>query len=290
MRAFSILRRKGPDRCTKARRPTPLAQDGDRHLTRVDGAGLRRGWNDGRTMSSMPPHNTQPFKAAERRARAAASVANDALADAANAIPRGLLVFDCDARVLAHNAAAARMLSRGAPLALAPISGRPIGVMRLAGSDAALQAAVKQAVHECAMPSGPPDSGLESVSAARSLRIDTAAIGRSSVLHLAPVRRPIRSGSPGTAGSAVIGTLIHFGPREPLGVALLAELFDLSTSSARVAEAYLRVDSVKEAARQLGISTNTVKTHLAKVYERTGCSRQSQLVRLVMSLRAGAAG
>jgi DNA-binding CsgD family transcriptional regulator len=240
-------------------------------------------------MSSVPPPNTPPLKAAERRTRAAASVANEALADAANAIPRGLLVFDCDARVLAHNAAAARMLGRGAPLALVPMPGRPIGVMRLAGSDAALQAAVEQAVYECVMPSGAPHSGLESPSAARSLRIDTATTGRGSVLHLAPVRRPKRSGGPVTDGSAVIGTLIDFGPREQLEVELLAQLFDLSTSSARVAEAYLRVDSVKEAARQLGISANTVKTHLATVYERTGCSRQSQLVRLVMSLRAGAA-
>ena len=217
-------------------------------------------------------------------------MANGTLAAAANAIPRGLLVFDCDARVLAHNAAAARMLCRGAPLALVPMLGRPNGVMRLAGSDAALQAAVEQAVHECATPSGPPVFSIESPSAARSLRIDTAAIGRGMVLHLVPARRPIRSGRTGTDESAVIGTLIDVGPCERLEVALLTQLFDLSPSSARVAEAYLRVDSVKEAARQLGISANTVKTHLATVYERTGCSRQSQLVRLVMSLRAGAAG
>ena len=217
-------------------------------------------------------------------------MANDALAEAANAIPRGLLVFDCDARVLAHNAAAARMLGRGAPLALVPLPGRPNGMVRLAGPDAALQAAVEQAVHECATQTGAPAFGIESASGARSLRIDTAALGRGMVLHLAPVRRPMRSGGTGTDEPAVIGTLIDFGPREQIAVALLAQLFDLSTSSARVAEAYLRADSVKEAARQLGISANTVKTHLATVYERTGCSRQSQLVRLVMSLRAGAAG
>jgi len=241
-------------------------------------------------MSSVPPPHAKLFDAAERRARAAASVANVSLADAANALPRGLLVFDCDARVLAHNAAAARMLGRDAPLALVPMPGRPHGVMRLAGSHAALQAAVEQAVHECATPSGSPVFGIESPSAARSLRIDTAALGRGMVLHLVPVRRPMRSGATGIDESAVIGTLIDFGPREELEVALLAQLFDLSPSSARVAEAYLRVDSVKEAARQLGISANTVKTHLATVYERTGCSRQSQLVRLVMSLRVGAAG
>lgn len=273
-----------------ARRPIPIAQDGDRHLTRVDGAGRGRDWNDDGMMSVVPSSKTLPFNSAERRARAAASVPNDAMADAANAIPRGLLVFDCDARVLAHNAAAARMLGRGAPLALVPMPGGPTGVMRLAGSDPALQAAAEQAVHECATSSGSLAFGTESPSAARSLRIDTAAAGRGMVLHLVPVRRPMCPGGAGADASAVIGTLIDFGPPEQLQVALLAQLFDLSTSSARVAEAYLRVDSVKEAARQLGISANTVKTHLATVYERTGCSRQSQLVRLVMSLRTGAAG
>lgn len=211
----------------------------------------------------------------------------DAMAAAANAIARGILVFDCDARVLAHNAAAARMLDRGAPLSLVTMPGARSGVMRLAGSDAALQAAVEQAVHDCAAPSGQPLFGIESPIPARSLRIESASSERGMVLHLAPVRRPLPLGAACRDASAVIGTLIDVGLRERLEVEVLAQLFDLSTSSARVAEAYLRVDSVKEAAKQLGISANTVKTHLATVYERTGCSRQSQLVRLVMSLRDG---
>lgn len=211
----------------------------------------------------------------------------DAMAAAAHAIPRGILVFDFDARVLAHNAAAARMLDRGAALSLVDMQGARKGVMRLASSDAALQAAVEQAVHDCAAPAGPPVFGIESPIPARSLRLESASSARGMVLHLAPVRRPLPLGDADLDTSAVIGTLIDVGLREQLEVELLAQLFDLSTASARVAEAYLRVDSVKEAAKQLGISANTVKTHLATVYERTGCSRQSQLVRLVMSLRNG---
>jgi DNA-binding CsgD family transcriptional regulator len=51
-----------------------------------------------------------------------------------------------------------------------------------------------------------------------------------------------------------------------------------------VAEAYLRVDTVKEVGVMLGVSANTIKTHLAAVYQKTGCTRQAQLVRLLMSL------
>ena len=239
-------------------------------------------------MRSVPVPSNHPL--AFPGAADSVSAPIDALAAAAHAIPRGLLVFDCDARVLAHNAAAARMLERGAPLALVPMPGARSGVMRLAGSNASLQATVEQAVHDCATPSAPPLFGIESPQAARSLRIDSGANGRGMVLHLVPVRRPFPQHWADAGASAVIGTLIEVGPREQLEVSLLAQLFDLSTSSARVAEAYLRVDSVKEAARQLGISANTVKTHLATVYERTGCSRQSQLVRLVMSLRDSARG
>jgi DNA-binding CsgD family transcriptional regulator len=92
------------------------------------------------------------------------------------------------------------------------------------------------------------------------------------------------------AHGAVLGRLTALRRPLRLDCTRLVELFDLSASSARVAEAYLRSDTVKDVARELGISTNTVKTHLATVYARTRCSRQSQLIRLLMTLSARAAG
>ena len=210
-----------------------------------------------------------------------------ALAAAAQALQRGLLVFDSDARVLAHNAAAARMLEDDAQLALVPLHGVPGGALRLVSADASLQSAIEQAVHDCAMPASTPIFGLETPAAARALQVGRTRSAPGLVLHLCALRETERADFAGEA--AVTGTLVDLSRRPSIESTKLAQLFDLSVSSARVAEAYLRVDSVKEAARVLGISTNTVKTHLATVYERTGCSRQSQLVRLLMALSDGEA-
>jgi DNA-binding CsgD family transcriptional regulator len=41
---------------------------------------------------------------------------------------------------------------------------------------------------------------------------------------------------------------------------------------------------VKEAASSLGISVGTMRTHLARLFEKTGTSRQSALVRMAANL------
>jgi DNA-binding CsgD family transcriptional regulator len=208
---------------------------------------------------------------------------NPMLHAAADALSYGLLVFDSDARVLAHNSAASRLLTHGSLLTLTPIPGVPGGAMRIAGFDGATQASIEQAVHDCATPFAVSGLGIASPRPVRTLRLGRAAGERGVVLHLCPLQRSRATYQEGQP--AVSGTLMDLGAPHRIETGRLMELFQLSASAARVAEAYLRADSVKGAARQLGISVNTVKTHLANVYERTGCSRQSQLVRLLMSLQ-----
>ncbi len=58
-----------------------------------------------------------------------------------------------------------------------------------------------------------------------------------------------------------------------------ALLYDLTPAETRVFE--LLADGMTQAAiaAQLGIAPSTVKTHLLKVFEKTGINRQAELVR-----------
>jgi DNA-binding CsgD family transcriptional regulator len=207
---------------------------------------------------------------------------------AADLVPRGMLVFDADARVLACNRTARLTLGALPCLGLVPLVGMRGGpAMRLVASDAALQVDIEQAVSECAAFGDPANVVAPRIEPAPRqartlLRFDDGL--PRLVLHVARLARTAPGAANAALTPAVIGTLIDRTQVLRLDAQRLAELFDLSASSARVAEVYLRVDSVKDASRMLGISTNTVKTHLAAVYEKTGCSRQSQLVRLLMTL------
>ena len=42
--------------------------------------------------------------------------------------------------------------------------------------------------------------------------------------------------------------------------------------------------TIAEAATQLDLSPNTIKTHLRKVYTKTGVTRQAELARLISSI------
>lgn len=71
--------------------------------------------------------------------------------------------------------------------------------------------------------------------------------------------------------------------RMALSTDLLHKLFDLSAAEARVAVQLARGRSPREVAGALHISTNTVRTHLARIFAKTGVQRQSQLTSLLVS-------
>jgi DNA-binding CsgD family transcriptional regulator/PAS domain-containing protein len=62
---------------------------------------------------------------------------------------------------------------------------------------------------------------------------------------------------------------------------VMAEVFRLTMTELRVLFAIVEVGGVPEVAQVLGIAPSTVRTHLARVYEKTGVARQADLVKLV---------
>ena len=62
---------------------------------------------------------------------------------------------------------------------------------------------------------------------------------------------------------------------------LIVKLYKLTPSELRVLLAIVQVGSTAEVAETLGIAETTVKTHLHRLFAKTGSKRQSDLVRLV---------
>ena len=62
---------------------------------------------------------------------------------------------------------------------------------------------------------------------------------------------------------------------------VIAKTFDLTPSELRVLVAIVEVGGVQETAEALGIAETTVKTHLRRVFAKTGTGRQADLVKLV---------
>ena len=68
------------------------------------------------------------------------------------------------------------------------------------------------------------------------------------------------------------------GAREAIG-----RWYDLTPAEARLAAALAEGESLEEAAELLGITRNTARTHLKRIFAKTGTNRQGALVRLLLT-------
>jgi DNA-binding CsgD family transcriptional regulator/PAS domain-containing protein len=66
--------------------------------------------------------------------------------------------------------------------------------------------------------------------------------------------------------------------------AMLSTLFDLTSAEAKVIVQIARAQGIPSAAEALGVSINTIKTHLTHIYQKTGCTSQGELVELIWEL------
>jgi DNA-binding CsgD family transcriptional regulator len=67
-------------------------------------------------------------------------------------------------------------------------------------------------------------------------------------------------------------------------VARLVGIFGLTQAQARVSREFSSGGSYKEVARRLGVSVETVRSHIKDIYPKTRVNRQADLVRLILSL------
>ncbi len=107
--------------------------------------------------------------------------------------------------------------------------------------------------------------------------------GSPLVLHVLPLKfSPLRKNLAPAALAAVF--VAPATALQPLPGEAFAALFDLTVAEGRILEQLVQGHSLPEIARSLGVSQNTVKSHAAHIFSKTGTKRQTELISLVTSL------
>jgi len=115
------------------------------------------------------------------------------------------------------------------------------------------------------------------------LNVSRPSLRRSLALLIAPIR--IKRAFAGTPVAVVFINDPERKSETP--PALLKRLYGLTGREAALAVLLLQGIDLREAAAQLGVSMNTVRTHLRLVFEKTDTHRQSELVHLLLRGPAG---
>jgi DNA-binding CsgD family transcriptional regulator len=94
---------------------------------------------------------------------------------------------------------------------------------------------------------------------------------------------PLRSATMGYGTGVPAAVLVFSDPDQPSDVSeeTLGAAFQLTKAQARLLAAILRGQNLREYAASAGISINTAKTLMQQIFEKTGCGRQTDLIRMI---------
>jgi DNA-binding CsgD family transcriptional regulator len=178
----------------------------------------------------------------------------------------GVLLVDREMRVLSANRVAQRMLESRESLMLShgrliSASFRETGLLR---------------EHVAAMQN--PSSSTSTRSIAIRICRPKAQAPLEVVVSSAPDHFDLRSADRPVAMIFIINPAIS--PNR--GAEPFARLYGLTPVEARVATIIVNANSGRSAARMLGISYNTIKTHLKRIYAKTGAQGHCALMRMLV--------
>jgi DNA-binding CsgD family transcriptional regulator len=186
--------------------------------------------------------------------------------DILDGLSAGMILLDGHARIVHSNAAGQAMLE--ASDFLRPVCGR------LVAADAPVNAALREIL--VAAEAG--DTAIVAKGVALPL---TACDGERYVAHVLPLTSGARRGA-GLAYNAVAALFVRkvaFDAASPPDI--IGRIYKLTPTELRVLLAIVNIGGVPEVAAALGVAVTTIKTHLARLFEKTGVGRQADLVKLV---------
>jgi DNA-binding CsgD family transcriptional regulator/PAS domain-containing protein len=188
------------------------------------------------------------------------------LESALAALPNGIVLLDAETRVIHANVAAEAML-------------KAQDLIRLVNSRLKLRdEAATRALAEAVSASVDGRSGQRGMGVPAQSRT-----GAGAILHVLPLKHGIIRGSlDPRAVVAVFITSTDAPPRLPADA--LGLLYDLTPAEIRICELIAEGRTLAETARHIGVAASTAKSHLLRIFVKTGTNRQSELVRLCSSL------
>ena len=188
-------------------------------------------------------------------------------ADALDGLSAGMFVVDAEGRIVHSNASGQALLDDGAALDGAHGRIRP--------TDAAAARALKDVVAA---------SGDNAAMGIKGIAVPlTGSDGKRYAAHVLPLTTGNRRRT-GARYEAVAAVFVRKAEIEaPSAPDIIAKHYQLTPTELRVLLAIVDIGGVRETSEALGIGEAAVKTHLHRVFGKTGASRQADLVKLVAS-------
>ena len=186
-------------------------------------------------------------------------------ADALDCISASMLLVDARGHIVHANTSGHALLSEGSLLRAA----RGMLVANNTDTDQALQEAF------FAAGGGAATAGTKGIAVPLMTRR-----GKRYVAHVLPLTSGVRR-SAGASYAAAAALFVHEVVLEtPSRPEVIAKAFKLTPAELRVLLAIVEVGGVPETAAALGIGEATVRTHLLRLFAKTGTGRQAELVKL----------
>ena len=214
-----------------------------------------------RRLAMILPHIRRSLHIGEDIARSRAETA--ALADTVDGLGAGLFVVDGTTRILHTNAAARRLLA--AEDVLSSHGGR------LVACDPQANRSLRLALTATDGPIDVMPDPLPLI----------APDGTRRVGHVRPLKPVARSYGNGPQEALAAVLVYKAGMECPRPPEIIARSYNLTPTELRVLLAIVEIGGAPEVAAKLGIAPSTVRTHVGRLFEKTGTKRQAELVRLV---------
>ncbi|CAN5439494.1 hypothetical protein BH11PSE4_BH11PSE4_36900 [soil metagenome] len=185
--------------------------------------------------------------------------------DVLDRLADGVIVLDRKARMLFANTAARQMIEEGS------LSLPQSAVPRSPAHDQRLNALIHGALLG---------------TAGGAVRLPRAAEGRLMTVVVSAMRgRDVgRLSDAGVDDVAVMLFAIDHDSRRSIPLDRIMDAYGLTRAEARIAIVAASGSTVPEAARALGLSPNTIKTHLRRVFEKTATGGQAELAALMAAI------